>query len=377
MAPQPLDPGFNPKNTLRIDWSCLKFNLAESKDIVQPTQGPPLCAVCKGIATSPMLATCCVQPICVKCHSTTHFCPLCKKDNCIQANLGMVEFFIKSFTMVCPYSEAGCDDTFALLDLVKHLEKCQHTIFICGCGTKMTRSSIRNHYRKECPLRIQSCPHCGRLFHDRDIQAHVDSEHRECEHCQANYAPADAKQHTPQPCPVGGCERAIPPCFLNEHLKVEHADHIIEENRRLQEENQLLKQQNDQLSAKDQLLQAQADEIAMLRSQLQSIPVSHQPRARGSGSVGSRGLHAGGRSRFSPSPSTSPCASKLSRSCSSFDMLSHRAREERARTDDVLRAHRERRRFQQHQFKTRERCERCGELVRIAEVDSHARQCMM
>eukprot|EP00768_Dysnectes_brevis_P003609 gnl/Dysnectes_brevis/2566_a3091_1036.p1 GENE.gnl/Dysnectes_brevis/2566_a3091_1036~~gnl/Dysnectes_brevis/2566_a3091_1036.p1 ORF type:complete len:785 (+),score=165.98 gnl/Dysnectes_brevis/2566_a3091_1036:102-2357(+) len=91
------------------------------------------------------------------------------------------------------------------------------------------------------------------------MQPHVDSFHPQCDHCHNHYASGD-EQHIPYQCPVEGCERALPPCSMKEHVRMMHVDDLLEQTKHLREKAQRVTAELDASAARVVSLEKQRSE---------------------------------------------------------------------------------------------------------------------
>eukprot|EP00768_Dysnectes_brevis_P006145 gnl/Dysnectes_brevis/4731_a6497_849.p1 GENE.gnl/Dysnectes_brevis/4731_a6497_849~~gnl/Dysnectes_brevis/4731_a6497_849.p1 ORF type:complete len:368 (+),score=44.79 gnl/Dysnectes_brevis/4731_a6497_849:64-1104(+) len=100
------------------------------------------------------------------------------------------------------------------------------------------------------------------------MQQHNDDSHPQCGFCHEHHNPGNSK-HLPMECPLAGCTKEVSVCSMKEHMKMEHSEHLFEENKLLHEliqrlqrmqadkETQRLREENLQLKTEKHELTAQ------------------------------------------------------------------------------------------------------------------------
>ena len=119
------------------------------------------CPICLELVSDPV-QTSCGHLFCGECIKGIKQCPIDREDFTTTP-----DYFnkrrLRSFKVKCPNFERGCSWQGDLGDSEKHTkDTCISQEVECskGCGSKMLRQDLPDHFRKACPLRDYRCPHC-------------------------------------------------------------------------------------------------------------------------------------------------------------------------------------------------------------------------
>ena len=119
------------------------------------------CPICLELVSDPV-QTSCGHLFCGECIKGIKQCPYDREDF-----TSTPDHFnrrrLRSFKVKCPNFERGCSWQGDLGDSEKHTKAtCISQEVECskGCGSKMLRLAVPDHFRKTCPLRDYRCPHC-------------------------------------------------------------------------------------------------------------------------------------------------------------------------------------------------------------------------
>ena len=190
-----------------------------------------VCTKCKGI----------MRNACQLGKQQILFCETCVGDEKDYRPMMKARQKIPELKVNCPLVTRGCIWNATLSEVEAHLDECQKFNGKCklGCGVILKRCEHEDHCSNECLNRIVSCEHCQANKAYRDLKQH----HKVClefpllcpNNCGANLTRKQTDPHIETDCPNAivkcryerfGCREVVRRCEMDNHNKTNEIKHL-------------------------------------------------------------------------------------------------------------------------------------------------------